>query len=253
MASFVTTVPTLHVDQVGNPDGPPIGLIHGFMSSNLQWRPNTERLREALRMFLIEHPGHGQSPIPADPAGYEPTAVLPAIDRVREQLGLEKWWIGGHSMGGAMALRYALAYPERVSGVVFTNSRAVFGTGAAARPEPKLITDLRSLPYHPIHAKRFGEDLKADMIAAADAMSPEAVRNVIRAVGEWASAGDLHRLQVPALLVNGRWEKAFQPHVADVQEAIDDVTVVTLDGGHSINIENAEGFNRAVLDFVKGG
>lgn len=241
----------LHVETVGNPDGQPMGCIHGFMSSNLQWRPNTDRLGEDLQLLLIEHPGHGQSPTPADPDDFGRAAVLAAIDQVRDDRGFEKWWIVGHSMGGAMALHYALAYPDRVHGVVFTNSRAVFGTGAAARPKPEPVKDLRTLPYHPIHAKRFDEDLKADMVTVADAMDPEAIVNVITKIGEWAAASELPRLQVPALLVNGQWEKAFQPHVADAQAAIADLTVVTLEGGHSINIENAEGFDRAVLDFVK--
>ena len=52
------------------------------------------------------------------------------------------------------------------------------------------------------------------------------------------------------MLVNGRWETAFQEHVPTAAARIPDFHLVELDGGHSINVEQPEAFDRAVLDFV---
>ena len=73
----------------------------------------------------------------------------------------------------------------------------------------------------------------------------------IGATGAWESREELHRLEVPTLLVNGRWESRFQPCVQEAVDQISDFRVVSLEGGHSINIEQPEGFDAAVLDFIR--
>ncbi|MCP4226798.1 MAG: hypothetical protein GY773_25945 [Actinomycetia bacterium] len=55
---------------------------------------------------------------------------------------------------------------------------------------------------------------------------------------------------MPALLINGRFEKAFQPCVDQARAAIDDLQVVNLDGGHSVNIDQPEAFDQAIIEFI---
>lgn len=243
----------LNVVDGGKPDGDPALLIHGFMSSIHQWDLNRDRLGVALRTVLIDLPGHGASPVPASAADAEPETVLAEIERVRERLGIDRWWVIGHSFGGAVAIRYALAHTERTKGVVFTNSRATFGIERTAgeeeapRPAP---ADLRKLPFHPIHAKRFPEDLKVRMVEVADRMTPATIDHVGTSSAAWRSRDDLADLTVPVLLVNGVWEKAFQANADAAVELIPDLRRIDLEGGHSINIEQPDAFDTAVLDFI---
>lgn len=247
----------LHVDETGRPDGPPMLLVHGFMSSNLQWELNVERLGAVHRLVLVEQPGHGRSHAPDDPTAYSASSVVAELERIRSALDIDRCWVTGHSMGGAIALRYGLTHPDRTRGVAFTNSRAAFGASRADRPDEqeqlRQATDLRALPYHPIHARRFPAELQQRMVEVADQMQPHVVSHVGRNVGGWRVADELGQLRPPALLVNGRWERAFQPYVAQAEKAIADLTVVHLEGGHSINIEQAEGFDRAVLELTARG
>lgn len=244
----------LHYLDGGNPDGPPVVFLHGFLSSNLQWELNRTRLESELRTIYVELPGHGSSPAPVDVAGCTPAVVLSAIDTIRADLDIDQWIVVGQSLGGAIGLRYTLAHPDRVRGVAFTNSRAVFGlsrTGPPSQaPKPQTTRDLRKLPYHPIHAKRFPDELKAGMVAAADAMQPSTVEYLATHSGSWRSVDDLTELSCPVLLVNGTWESAFQPHVARAEDAVADLRVVHLEGGHSINVEQPDAFNEAIVDFV---
>ena len=246
----------LNVEVAGNPDGPPVVLIHGFMSSNAQWMPNRDALGERLHLHMVELPGHGGSPVPADDDGYRPEAILSAIESIRTDAGIDTWWVIGQSLGGAIAIQYVLAHAERARGLVFTNSRAAFGiarrqarSDAPAPPGPE-ITNLRDLPMHPINAKRFPDDVKAAMVAAADAMDPAAAMGITRWRNAWQSLDQLGELSVPTMLVNGRWESAFQEHVPTAAARIPDFRLVELEGGHSINVEQADAFNDAVLDFV---
>lgn len=239
---------------MGNPDGPPVLFLHGFLSSNLQWELNSERLGADLRTIFVELPGHGTSPTPTTADACTPRAVTEAIEGVRESLDIERWVVVGQSLGGAMGLRYTLAQPSHVSGVAFTNSRAAFGFSRARRPvgseQRETPKDLRKLPFHPIHAKRFPASLQARMVEAADAVSPKTVEFVTAHSPAWASAGELDQLTCPALLVNGVWESAFQPHVEAARAAIADLTVVDLEGGHSINVEQPVAFDAAIVEFV---
>ena len=61
---------------------------------------------------------------------------------------------------------------------------------------------------------------------------------------------EAHDLAVPTLLVNGRFEKVFQPDRDFAAATIPGIEIVDLDAGHSVNIEAAAGFDRAVTDFA---
>lgn len=243
----------LNVSEIGNPSGEPVLFLHGYMSSNRQWDLSIDRLGQDLRMILVELPGHGQSAAPDTPDAYGPDVVLPKLDQIREDLGLERCWIVGHSLGGAVAARYALAYPDRVHGVVVTNSRAMFGIPrptTAPRP-PATIEERRAMRAHPFSAKRFPAEIKQRMIEAADAMPAHAIGHMSANVSEWGSADELGDFAVPVLLVNGRWEKRFQPFVPVASAEIPNLKLVELEGGHSINVEQPEAFDLAVLSFIR--
>ncbi len=243
---------TLHVDEVGDPAGEAVILIHGFMSSNVQWDLNVERLGRRFRLFLVELPGHGRSPGPDEPLAYGRTVVLDHLDRLRAERSLERVWLVGHSLGGAVAARYCLAHPDRVRGLVVTNSRAMFGLPRrSGQPRPPVtLEERRSLPTHPIHAKRFPAVLKEKMVVAADAMPAHAIAHLGSNAHGWSSREDLGSISVPTLLVNGTWEKAFQKSVPIARQTIPRLEVVDLEGGHSINVEQPEAFDRAVEAFV---
>lgn len=244
----------LNYEVTGNPDGEVLMLLHGYMSSNSQWDLNREHLGQHLCLVLVEQIGHGRSPAPEQPEWYEREHTLQALEQIRAEVGIERWWVGGHSLGGAVAIRYALANPDTTKGLLFTNTRAAFGISrpkqADGKPQNPLPANRHDIPFHPIHAKRYPEDLKAKLVAEADAMADHALVLTSRGSTIYRSVDDMHTLAMPTLLITGRWEKLFRPCVPQARQAIPDFEVVELEGGHSINIEQPEGFNHAVIDFI---
>lgn len=246
----------MFVEEAGNPDGPPMLLVHGFLSSNAQWDLNRNELGQHYRLLLVELPGHGQSNAPDDDDSYSIEGLIAELEAIRERHGVDTWWVCGQSLGGAISILYCLARPEQVRGLIFTNTRAAFGIkreGVSANGGvPPTISATRDMPVHPINAKRLPEPIKQRMVDAADAMSVDAANRFLARRHTWKSTDRMAELAMPVLLVNGRWEKSFQPFVEQAGELIADLTVVTLEGGHAINAEQPDGFNEAVIDFING-
>jgi pimeloyl-ACP methyl ester carboxylesterase len=237
-------------------------LVHGFLSSRAQWRINLPALTRFSRPVLVELLGHGRSPAPSDPAPYKVGAYIAAFESIRRLVGAERWFVCGQSFGAGLAIQYALVHPDRVEGLVFTNSiSALSPKGDAERAAAQKeradaiaaggMAALKELRIHPSHAKRFPADIKAELVADADRLAPEAI---LRSIGltspDLSIAHRLGELRVPTVLVNGFWEKRFQPMRDRVAAEVPGVTIADLPGGHSINIEAAAGFDTAVHDLI---
>jgi 2-succinyl-6-hydroxy-2,4-cyclohexadiene-1-carboxylate synthase len=242
----------------GRGRGPFMLLVHGFLSSRAQWMLNLEALSEVCQPIVLELYGHGRSPAPAEPAAYTVSAYLAAFEAIREKVGTERWFVCGQSFGGGLTIRYALAHRDRLHGLIFTNS-----VSALSRLEPEEMerratlieqggrAGLESMRIHPRHARRLPAEVKAELVADAALIAPEGIAHSIRVTRTDLYAGDeLHQLALPVLLVNGRGEAAFQPLRDKAAAEIPNCRVADLDGGHSVNIDAAEGFNRAVAAFV---
>jgi pimeloyl-ACP methyl ester carboxylesterase len=250
-------VASLHVEVEGSEEQPVLALLHGFMSSNLQWTPNRDALRGHFRLAAVELWGHGKSPAPRDPGCYRVERYVAELERIREELGVERWLVCGQSFGAGIAIRYALAHPQAVRGLVVTNSRSALNdVSREAREGGGLefweALDPRRLPFHPCHAKRFPADLKARMEAAADAIPGYALWQATTTTArELSCRGVAARIPVPALLVNGRYEKVFQADRDFAAATVPDIEIVDLDAGHSVNIEAPTGFDAAVIEFAR--
>jgi 2-succinyl-6-hydroxy-2,4-cyclohexadiene-1-carboxylate synthase len=246
----------------GPAGSPHLLLLHGFLSSRAQWRPNLAGLQQFCRPVVIELLGHGRSPAPDKPEAYTVESYLAAFEVIRSQIGAKRWAVCGQSFGAGLVIQYALRHPERVTGVIFTNSlSAMTPTGNPERESQQqarieqVISQgregLEAIRIHPRHAKRLPEDAKRELVEDAGRHSLEGLVHSWRITSPHLSiTAVLSRLPMPALLVNGRWEKKFQPMRDEAVRLQPDLTVVDLDGGHSVNMEAAKGFNEAVRTFL---
>ncbi len=239
----------------GDPSTPAILMLHGFMSCNGQWLTNLHALREHYFLITVELWGHGDSPLPSEPHFYSLDAYFHQFETIRADLQIERWALIGQSYGAGIMLHYAKAHPNVCIAVVATNSRSAFGQIPEDRPArrrgiPTSAKDLRKLPYHPIHARRFPQHVKDTLVAKADAMDREAVRLGGLLGTSLNSRKLVEDLPVPLLITNGRFEKHFQADLQSLRESAPGLKVIDLNGGHSVNIEAAEGFNTAVLEFL---
>ena len=111
----------LHVDQRGPEGAPPLLFLHGGPGSGAYdfMSFQGDRLSGRLRLVGLDQRGVQHS----DPLDGPVTEddLIADFEALRERLGFDRWSVLGHSYGGRLALRYALAHPGAVSRVVFEN------------------------------------------------------------------------------------------------------------------------------------
>ena len=120
--------------------GSPIILVHGFGHSTLCWERNIKALSDAgYRVFAVDLFGHGLSD---KPYGRKYSLELYAV-QIREFMNaqrIKKASIAGHSMGGAVAMKFAYMFPERTERLVLIGSAGVY------KPDRNIIFRLLSYP-----------------------------------------------------------------------------------------------------------
>lgn len=115
--SFISQRLRLNYVDWGNPDAPPLLLVHGGRDHARSWDWVAEELRHDWHIIAPDLRGHGDSSWSPD-GNYEMSAFVYDIAQLVHQLNLAPVSIIAHSMGGNIATRYAGLYPENVRKLV---------------------------------------------------------------------------------------------------------------------------------------
>lgn len=95
--------------------------LHGFTGSTETWRNLASALPQ-VRIVAIDLIGHGQTAVPEHFSRFSMQEQLSDLEEVFHQLQLEKFTLLGYSMGGRIALSYAISYPTRVEKLILESA-----------------------------------------------------------------------------------------------------------------------------------
>src|SRR6202023_504132 len=145
----------IYVETVGRPDGIPAIYLHGGPGSGCQ--PDHRRLfdPERFHAVLFDQRGAGRSRPKGRREANTLAHLIADMELIRAQFGITRWMIVGGSWGATLALAYAQAHPDRVSGIAL---RATF-LGTRAELEAAFLD---ALP-------RFYPDLSGDFLSVLPA------------------------------------------------------------------------------------
>lgn len=105
----------------GRADAPVVMLLHGSNADLHTWQPWAERLRGEYRVIRYDQIGHGLTG-PAMDDDYALASFTADVNAVADKLGLERFVLAGNSMGGGIAMAYAMEHPERLNGLVLVDA-----------------------------------------------------------------------------------------------------------------------------------
>ena len=134
--------PQLFVDD-GGAGGLPVVFLHSSAGTTAHWDGLLAHLRPTRRALALDLPGHGRS---AAPARWDIPAQAALVAADLDVLGLERFALVGHSLGGAIAIALAAAHPRRVAGL-FLLDPATDGRALPAEVATGLMQALRSERY----------------------------------------------------------------------------------------------------------
>ncbi|WP_261574853.1 alpha/beta fold hydrolase [Frankia gtarii] len=210
--------------------GLPLVLAHGGpgLSNNLV--PVAEMVEDVTRVHLYDQRGCGRSPATGP---FDIATFVADLEALRKHWRHERWVVGGHSWGAALALFYALAHPDRTLGVIYLAGTAI-RWGWKESVQRERMSRLTAAEHQEL--KALGKRLEGNgderdqarflrLMWSTDFASPAAAAvldrqplygfpradAVARAVqNDWKTRldegieDDLRRLTVPVLVVHGR-------------------------------------------------
>jgi pimeloyl-ACP methyl ester carboxylesterase len=135
--TFISQRLRLHYLDWGNPEKPPLLLVHGGRDHARSWDWTAEALRDDWHVIALDHRGHGDSEWVSD-GNYQASDMVYDVAQLVHQLSLAPVTIVAHSLGGNVCLRYAGIYPELVRKLV-----AIEGLG----PSPAMLAKMAAKPY----------------------------------------------------------------------------------------------------------
>jgi len=108
----------LYVEECGRPDGIPAIFLHGGPGAGCEPAHRGFFDPSRYRAVLFDQRGCGRSRPHASLEANTTWDLIADIERIREELGIDRWLVFGGSWGSTLALAYAETYPERVSALV---------------------------------------------------------------------------------------------------------------------------------------
>ena len=264
---------SLYYEEAGS--GTPLIFVHEFAGDWRSWEAQMRFFSRYYRVITYSARGFKPSAIPADPAMYSQAHARDDIIAILDHLKIDRAHIAGLSMGGFATLHAGITYPERARSLVIAGC----GYGAAPAEKDKFQQECEAA------AKAF--EAKGAETATQYAIGPTRVQyqnkdprgwtefatqltehdwqgqaNTMRGVqmkrpSLWELTAQMKQIKLPALIVTGdEDDPCLEPALLMKRSIPASGLVVLPQAGHTINLEDPEPFNRALLDFftrVDGG
>ncbi|MEV5799504.1 alpha/beta fold hydrolase [Streptomyces collinus] len=235
----------------------PLVFVHGWTANRHRWDHQLEHFRAGRRVIRLDLRGHGES----TGAGVRTIAELATdVLALLDHLGVERFVLVGHSMGGMISQTIALAHPERVERMVLVNS---IGRMAYSRGRGLLMAASTLVPYKlfvatniqrafaPGHPR---EEIR-EYIRSSAGTPREVVMTLYGAMRAFDVLDRAGEIRTPTLMVHGYHDVQLPVRqMLRMAKAYPDAEVRIIDAGHELPVEKPAELTAALDRFlaVKG-
>jgi pimeloyl-ACP methyl ester carboxylesterase len=261
MGEFAHDGITTYYERKGN--GRPLMLVAGLAADNAFWIPSVDALAARYDLVMPDNRGAGRT-TPLDATTNIRTMADDCI-ALADRLGLAKFSIAGHSMGGMIALDCAIRHPMRIDRVVLASSTArasawnndLFGTWAALFERLDRPLWFRNLFYWVLSPAFLDNTRGFDALVQLAAtypyqQTPVALANQVKAIAGFDASAQLSAIAARTLVMAGTRDIVFRiEDAAAFAKSIPHATFAPIEGAaHSFPIESPQEFTQRVIDFL---
>ncbi|MGW4370979.1 alpha/beta fold hydrolase [Nocardia takedensis] len=246
--------------------GPAVIMLHGGGPGATGWsnfQANFSSFAEKHRTLLVDMLSFGKSEVVVFDEEPATTVRARALRDLMDVLGIERASFVGNSMGGSVAMAFAVDYPDRVDRLVLMGASGMTRTvlfpqpteghrrikEAAANPTIETMQALaNAMLFDPGHLSQ--EVLEARVTAAKDPARRAAAQ---RSIASWRDQTDeFAKIQARTLIVWGREDRVnpLEIGLLLLREISDSRLYVLRECGHWAQLEHAEEFNRVAVEFL---
>ena len=246
--------------------GFPLVLAYGIGGNTTEWEPQIPVFSRAYRFIVWDPRGHAQSESPPNADQYTQEVFAQDLEGLLDHLGINRAYVGGLSMGGGIATRFAILHPERVAALLIFDSFSSSGLETPSetrqmREEIIRLTETEGMSAVAEFAMKNNPNISQtaslgneqenrvrQMYLALDPVGyAHSTRMILNAV---FSASLLEGIEVPTLVMAGQEDGAL-PACRFIHEKIKGSKLVVIpEAGHLSNLDQPVAFNHAVLEYL---
>jgi pimeloyl-ACP methyl ester carboxylesterase len=243
-------------------EGPALLCCHGSLMDRTMFRPQARALADDYRVVAYDaraRTDRWQGP-------YDLSDLVEDCRVVMDAVGLDSAVLVGMSMGGFVAVRLALAYPERIDGLVLLDSTAEAYTEAEREEYAGLAEAVRNADRMPLAVAETSADLmfserahehQSDLVKRwIDRWHTYPGGAVAAEIESWLTepgvVEELDAVELPALAIHGEHDQSIPPERARrTIEALDGRMELVSGAGHPSNLERPGAVNSALREFLE--
>lgn len=254
--------------------GNPLVILHGLYGSSDNWVSIVKELEKHFRVINVDQRNHGQSP-----HSPEHSYTLMSYDLLElfDELQLDKASIIGHSMGGKVAMQFALVHPERIGSLIVVDIAPwshLESNGQSTQivsEHQKIIEGLKSIPLNSLKSRNEADEILAQWVKGTMVrqfllknlkrendgsfswkLNLSAISDNITNMMEGIASSNT-KSEVRTLFIKGSLSNYISSEKEErLNEFFINSYIAKIDGaGHWVHAEKPNEFINAILDFLK--
>lgn len=265
-------MPTVRINDVNiyyesHGNGFPLVFAYGLGGNTGMWAGQIDAFAQHYRFIVWDPRGHGKSESPPHREQYGQQLSAEDLYGLLNHLGIEKAYVGGLSMGGGIAARFAVTHPERVEALLIIDSASASGLPMSAamramRQKTIELAETQGMEAVADYAIETNPNLRTQAAGSPEArqrlrrmfldLHPTGYANTIRALIEGAFPTEqLSTLTMPTLVLVGEEDPALEAARLTHDKIPGSQLVILPNAGHLSNLDCPEAFNNSVLVFLR--
>ena len=237
--------------------GKPFVLVHGYLGGQEMWRFQ-EDLKDHFELIMPSLPGYGESAFMTAPSTIRENAVK--VFELLDHLGIETFYLLGHSMGGMIVQEMAALSPERVERLICFGTGSIgvlpsrFETIEESREKIKKVgikQARESIAKTWFVDYLLGDGYQLCLDEGAKATTQAALAS-LDAWDSWDGRGQLEKIQSPTLILWSDKDRSYDWNQQEIlKKGISDSIVEIIEGcAHNSHMEKPELVNKIIKEFL---